>query len=455
MGEKLVFVCQECGYRSPGWLGRCPGCNRWNSFVEEIDTIQRGYQRRPEPTHPPKPLLEVEANEDLRLKTNLQEFDRILGGGIVAGSVILIGGEPGIGKSTLLLQVAELVSSQKDVSVLYVSGEESLSQTKLRANRLGTSSRNLFIVSETNLELILDYIKNLAPQLVVIDSIQTVYKPDLPSAPGTISQVRESAGELTYLAKSSGIPVMLIGHVTKEGSIAGPRILEHTVDTVLYFEGERYHDYRVLRCVKNRFGATFEIGVFEMTASGLIEVANPSQIFLAERSIGGTGAMVVPVLEGTRPILVEIQALVTPTNFGLPQRRAMGVDYNRVSLLLAVLEKRVGLEMGKYDVFVNLAGGIRVQEPATDLGICIACCSSYKDLPANPGDVALGEVSLGGEVRAVTHAKERILEAEKLGFLRCIIGEQNLKGLGDKKRKIEIVACATIDEALKAALRRR
>ncbi len=419
--------------------------------MEEVAPTQRRYQTGPSLAQPPTALLEVEACEDIRLKTGIGEFDRILGGGIVPGSVILVGGEPGIGKSTLLLQASNRLSSQQDTIVLYVSGEESLRQTKLRADRLGSTSRKLLIVSETNLGQIMAHIKDLSPQLVVIDSIQIVYKPDLESAPGSVSQVRESAGELTYLAKTSGIPIVLVGHVTKEGSIAGPRVLEHMVDTVLYFEGEKYQNYRVLKATKNRFGATNEIGVFEMTARGLLEVANPSQIFLAERSVGSPGSMVVPVLEGTRPILVEVQALVSPANFGVPQRRAMGIDYNRVSLLLAVLEKRVGAAMGKYDVFVNIAGGIKVEEPATDLGLCIACASSFKEIPARPGDVAVGEVGLGGEVRAVAHAKARIAEAKRLGFSRCIIGKSNLKNLA-ADAEIEIVACATVDEALDAAL---
>ncbi len=419
--------------------------------MEEVEPSRRRYQAGPSLAQPPTALPEVEACEDIRIKTGIQEFDRILGGGIVPGSVILVGGQPGIGKSTLLLQASNRLSSQRDTTVLYVSGEESLIQTKLRADRLGPTSRKLFILSETNLEQIMAHVKDLSPQLVVIDSIQIVYKPDLESAPGSVSQVRESAGELTYLAKTTGIPIVLVGHVTKEGSIAGPRMLEHMVDTVLYFEADMYQNYRVLRAVKNRFGATNEIGVFEMTDRGLLEVANPSQIFLAERSKGVPGSMVVPILEGTRPILIEVQALVSPANFGVSQRRAMGIDYNRVSLLLAVLEKRAGMAMGKYDVFVNVAGGIRVEEPAIDLGLCIACCSSFKEVPARSVDVALGEVGLGGEVRAVTHVKARIAEAKRLGFSRCIIAKSNLKDL-EIEAEIEIVACATVDEALKAVL---
>ena len=449
--KKTFYTCQQCGWQSAKWLGKCPECNSWNTLVEEIAPEQpktkRAYLSGGEA---PRLLAEIEAGEEIRLKTDIGELDRILGGGLVPGSVILIGGDPGIGKSTLLLQASNRLS-KKGNPVLYVSGEESTKQTKLRANRVGDDSKNLYIACQTNLDVIIGHIKKLSPKVVIIDSVQVVYKPDLSSSPGSVSQVRECAGELTFLAKSSGICIFLVGHVTKEGSIAGPRVLEHIVDTVLYFEGERYHSYRILRAVKNRFGSTNEIGLFEMSDTGLREVLNPSEIFLSERSLKTSGSIVVPSLEGSRPLLVEIQALVTPTNFGLPRRRTTGLDYNRVELLLAVLEKRAGLFLANQDVFVNVAGGVKIIEPAVDLGIAIATASSLKDVPAPSQDVVLGEVGLGGEIRAVNQAQKRISEAQKLGFKRCLISKHNLKGLGAVKG-IEVVGVTNVAQAIEAVL---
>jgi len=451
MAKKSIYTCQQCGWQSAKWLGKCPECNSWNTLIEEIIPEQpktkRAYLSGGEA---PRLLAEIEASEEIRLKTDIAELDRILGGGLVPGSVILIGGDPGIGKSTLLLQASNRLS-KKGNPVLYVSGEESTKQTKLRANRVGDDSKNLYIACQTNLDVIIGHIKKLSPRVVIIDSVQVVYKPDLSSSPGSVSQVRECAGELTFLAKSSGICIFLVGHVTKEGSIAGPRVLEHIVDTVLYFEGERYHSYRILRAVKNRFGSTNEIGLFEMSDTGLREVLNPSEIFLSERSLKTSGSIVVPSLEGSRPLLVEIQALVTPTNFGLPRRRTTGLDYNRVELLLAVLEKRAGLFLANQDVFVNVAGGVKIIEPAVDLGIVIAVASSLKDVPAPSQDVVLGEVGLGGEVRAINQAQKRISEAQKLGFKRCLISKHNLKGLGAVKG-IEVVGVTNVAQAIEAVL---
>ncbi len=449
--KRTFYTCQQCGWQSAKWLGKCPECNSWNTLVEEIAPGQPKTKRAHlSGGEAPRLLAEIEAGEEIRLKTDIGELDRILGGGLVPGSVILIGGDPGIGKSTLLLQASNRLS-KKGNPVLYVSGEESTKQTKLRANRVGGDSKNLYIACQTNLDVIIEHIKKLSPKVVIIDSVQVVYKPDLSSSPGSVSQVRDCAGELTFLAKSSGICVFLVGHVTKEGAIAGPRVLEHIVDTVLYFEGERYHSYRILRAVKNRFGSTNEIGLFEMSDTGLREVANPSEIFLSERSLKTSGSIVVPSLEGSRPLLVEIQALVTPTNFGLPRRRTTGLDYNRVELLLAVLEKRAGLFFANQDVFVNVAGGVKIIEPAVDLGIAIAVASSLKDVPAPSRDVVLGEVGLGGEVRAVNQAQKRISEAQKLGFKRCLISKHNLKSLGAVKG-IEVVGVTNVAQAIEAVL---
>lgn len=406
---------------APAWLGRCPECGEWNTIVEErIQPASRGTTGATGPQARPVALTEIQVEQEQRIRTHSSEFNRVLGGGIVPGAVTLIGGDPGIGKSTLMLQEAAALA-QPGFPVLYVSGEESARQTKMRADRLGLSSEHLFILAETNVDIISAEIERLSPAMVVVDSIQTACRPELQSPPGSVSQVRETALQLTSLAKSRNLPVFLIGHVTKDGFIAGPKLLEHMVDTLLHFEGDRDHLYRILRAVKNRFGSTREIGVFEMTEAGLREVTNPSEIFLAQRRENVSGSAVVCTVEGTRPFLVEVQALVTPTNYGMPQRTATGFDPRRLSLLLAVLEKRVGLRLSTTDVFVNVAGGVRLAEPAADLGLCIAVASSLRNAVVDPKAVLVGEVGLAGEVRSVPQIEKRLAEAEKLGFRRAII----------------------------------
>ncbi|MCQ9207936.1 MAG: DNA repair protein RadA [Omnitrophica bacterium] len=450
---KTVFVCSACGYQSAKWLGRCPDCNNWNTLVEEAQVREsRPSRYQFSPASPPQSLLDVPTSEEMRQPTQIKELDRILGGGIVSGSVILVGGEPGIGKSTILLQVSNKLAASSQ-RVLYVSAEESIRQTKLRATRLGEIPKNLYIVSETNVELIAEYIKKYSPAIVVIDSIQVMSSPNLTSAPGSVSQVRECAAYLTAVAKSSNIPIFLIGHITKEGFLAGPRVLEHMVDTVLYFEGQRHTSFRILRAVKNRFGSTNEIGVFQMTAEGLVEVNNPSQLLLSERSKKACGSVVVPCIEGTRPLLVEVQALVSRSNLAMPRRWCSGVDYNRIALLIAVLEKRVGLNLGSQDIFINVVGGVKIQEPAIDLAVALACASSFKDVPVDEESVVLGEVGLSAEVRAVTQPESRILEAQRLGFKHCIIAKNNLKDL-KTKFEIELIGVETVKDALEAALKR-
>jgi DNA repair protein RadA/Sms len=401
---KTHFVCQSCGYQAPKWLGRCPGCQEWNTFAEERVVEEKiperdllGFETEAIPT----PITEIIREERERLQVGIGEFDRVLGGGIVFGSVVLVGGDPGIGKSTLLLQMMNRLASNGR-KVFYISGEESLQQTKMRAERLGISSGQLFVISETSLEKILQDIQALRPSAVVVDSIQTIYSSELPSTPGSIGQVREASSRLLYLAKHLSIPIFLVGHVTKEGFIAGPKVLEHMVDTVLYIEGEANHAFRILRAVKNRFGSTNEIGVFEMKDSGLVEVPNPSEFFLSGRTQPTSGSVVMASIEGSRPILVEIQALVVSTHFGVPRRTAEGVDANRVSLLVAVMEKRLGMHLINHDIFLNIAGGIRVEEPGADLGVIASIASSFKDKLIDPGMVVFGEVGLGGEVRGVS-----------------------------------------------------
>jgi DNA repair protein RadA/Sms len=393
---KTHFVCQSCGYQAPKGLGRCPGCQDWNTFVEERVVEEKiaerdllGFERDAAPI----PITEIVTEEKGRLPIGIGEFDRVLGGGIVYGSIILVGGDPGIGKSTLLLQAMGSLASQGK-KVLYISGEESLQQTKMRAARLGISSDHLFVVSETSLEKILQDIQALKPVVAVVDSIQTIYSSDLPSSPGSISQVREASSRLLYLAKHLSVPVFLVGHVTKEGSIAGPKVLEHMVDTVIYFEGEAHHAFRILRAVKNRFGSTHEIGVFEMKDTGLVEVSSPSEYFLSERTPSATGSVVVPSIEGSRPILIEIQALVIPTNFGYPRRTTQGIDANRVSLLVAVMDRRLGIHLFGHDIFLNIAGGMKVEEPGADLGVVASMASSFKDKVIDPGMVVFGEVGI-------------------------------------------------------------
>lgn len=427
---KVRYFCQECGFESLKWIGRCPSCGAWNSFAEELAQKGPAGNKHTYLSGKPVPITEITTTEEMRYCTGIKEFDRVLGGGIVKGSLTLIGGDPGIGKSTLGLQAANAIS--KSGKVLYVSGEESIHQTKLRANRLGAGSPNLYIVSETCLEGILNHVENLKPDLLVVDSIQTVFTEEVQSAPGGVSQVRECTGHLMRLAKANGIPVFIVGHVTKEGYLAGPRVLEHIVDTVLYFEGDRHHSFRILRAVKNRFGSTNEIGIFEMSECGLVEVDNPSEIFLAERASGATGSVVIPSMEGTRPVLVEVQALVSPSNFAAPRRMSKGVDHNRVTLLAAVLEKRGGLHLANQDIYVNVVGGVRIDEPAIDLGVALALASSFKEIPVSSKLLVVGEVGLTGEVRPVGQLEKRLKEGAKLGFRNIIVpGGNRAKGLED------------------------
>ncbi|MEE1032773.1 MAG: DNA repair protein RadA [Ruminococcus sp.] len=427
--KKTVFFCQECGYESPKWLGQCPGCKQWNSFVEEnvstasakTNAVTSGKKAEP------VSLAQITIDEEERLSTGMKELDRVLGGGIVNGSLTLVGGDPGIGKSTLLLQVCRNLAQK--VQVLYVSGEESLKQIKLRAQRIGAFSEQLLLLCETNLNSIKEVIEKRKPDVVIIDSIQTMYNEEVSSAPGSVSQVREATGVLMQIAKVLGVSVFIVGHVTKDGSVAGPRVLEHMVDTVLYFEGDRHASYRILRGVKNRFGSTNEIGVFEMREEGLVEVENPSEFMLEGKPEGASGSVVACSMEGTRPILIEIQALVCQSNFGLPRRTAAGTDFNRVNLLMAVLEKRLGMNLSSSDAYVNIAGGIRMNEPAIDLGILLAIVSSYKDIVIDDKVLVFGEVGLSGEVRAVSMAEQRVLEAKKLGFTTIILPSVCMKSV--------------------------
>jgi DNA repair protein RadA/Sms len=451
---KTVFICQECGQESPRWLGKCPGCGGWNTMVEEMvapaPALRPGISPGLSTGEKPVPIASVEAEDSPRFPTGSGELDRVLGGGIVPGSFVLVGGDPGIGKSTILLQLAAQVAESHG-TVLYVSGEESARQIRLRADRLTTLSPRLFVLSETNMDLIEQQAMQMQPALLVVDSIQTVFKPDLPSAPGSVTQVRECAAQLLRLAKGKGTAVFIVGHVTKEGSLAGPRVLEHIVDTVLYFEGERHASFRVLRAVKNRFGSTNEIGLFEMRDAGLVEVPNASELFLSERPLDVAGSVVVPSMEGTRPLLVEVQALVSASTFVSPRRTADGIDQNRVQLLIAVLEKRVGLLLGNHDAYVKVAGGVRIAEPAVDLGLAVALASSFRDQPPDPRTVVIGEVGLAGEVRAVSRVDQRIREAEKMGFRRAVLPNANLKGLSIKS-SLELVGVETVMEGLEAAL---
>ena len=438
---RVMYVCQSCGYQTPKWLGKCPECGQWSSLVEEI--AETGPRRASSfSMGDPQTIASISLDPQLRVKTGIAEFDRTLGGGLVPGSLVLIGGDPGIGKSTLVLQVAGILS-RTGIKVLYLSGEESPQQIKLRAERLSLQSQDLYIVTGTCIEQLFERIETLKPNLLVIDSIQTVYTEALPSAPGSVGQVREVSTRLLNWSKKTGIPTLLIGHVTKDGAIAGPKVLEHLVDTVLYFEGDNSHAFRILRAVKNRFGSTNEIGVFEMKDSGLAAVGNPSRIFLEERPESGSGSVVIPCLEGTRPLLLEIQALVGPSPLGMPRRTAVGVDHNRISLLVAVLAKRMGLEMGDQDIFVNVAGGLRVDEPAADLGIVCAMISSFLDRPVDRNLVVFGEIGLAGEVRGVSQPELRIKEAGKLGFRRCLLSRSNLEGCC-RTEEMELVALDSV-----------
>lgn len=451
---KTLYICQECGHESVRWLGKCPGCGNWNTLVEEM--VPQAPARRaglsPGLSSGEKPVVisAVEAEDSPRWPTGSGELDRVLGGGIVPGSFVLVGGDPGIGKSTILLQLAAH-AAQAYGTVLYVSGEESARQVRMRADRLGALGERLMVLSETNLDVIEQYTLQLHPILLIIDSIQTMFKPEIPSAPGSVTQVREGAAQLLRLAKTQGIAVFIVGHVTKEGSLAGPRVLEHIVDTVLYFEGERHASFRVLRAVKNRFGSTNEIGLWEMRESGLAEVPNASELFLSERPLDVAGSVVVPSMEGTRPLLVEVQALVSASTFVTPRRTADGIDLNRVQLLIAVLEKRVGLLLGSHDAYVKVAGGVKLAEPAVDLGLAVALASSFRDQPPDPRTVVVGEVGLAGEVRAVSRVEQRIREAEKMGFNRVVLPHANLKNLG-LKTAVELVGVETVMEGLEAAL---
>lgn len=448
--QRVRYVCQSCGATSPRWLGKCPGCGAWESYVEEAEAAPVPAKARGARSTATSAALvrldEVEVGEEPRIVTGINEFDRVLGGGIMPGSIILVGGDPGVGKSTLMAQMCVGLGER---SILYVTGEESLRQIKLRADRLNVSAEGLRLMAETNLDLIVRSIREMSPDVAIVDSIQTTYQPEIESAPGSVTQVRECTAVLMQLAKSSGVAIFVVGHVTKEGAIAGPKVLEHMVDTVLQFEGERTHLYRILRTAKNRYGSTNEIGVFEMGEQGLVEVANPSSVFLSERSYGASGSVVTATMEGTRPILVEAQALVTPTSYGVPQRSATGFDYKRLQMLLAVLEKRLGLGLGQYDVFVNIAGGVRVDDPAVDMAVASAIVSSFRDIPADSQTVVVGEIGLGGEIRTVAQVDQRIAEAAKLGFKSFVLPGSNTRK-ATRREGIELKGVSTVAAGIDA-----
>ena len=438
------------GYESSKWLGKCPGCNEWNSFYEEKvskNNDKLGVAGSEKKSCKPLKLNEVIGKSDVRVSTGFEELDRVLGGGLVNGSLVLLGGEPGIGKSTLILQICDKVKG--DGKVLYVSGEESAEQIKIRADRLGINNQDLMFLGETDMDVIQTAILEMNPKLVIIDSIQTMYSDEITSAPGTVSQVREITARIMKLCKTNGITTIIIGHVTKEGNIAGPRVLEHMVDTVLYLEGERYFSYRILRGVKNRFGSTNEVGMFEMANEGMVEISNPSAVLISERDDDPAGSVVVASMEGTRPLLIELQALTTPSVFGMPRRNANGIDYNRLTLLMAVLEKKAGFNLGNQDAYINVVSGMRINEPAVDLGVIIAVASSFKNLSVSKEVVVIGEVGLTGEVRTVNLIDKRLKEAEKLGFKTCVIPESNKKQLKEKY-KMDIIGVKNINEALKS-----
>ncbi|HEP1798873.1 DNA repair protein RadA [Streptococcus suis] len=445
--KKTTFVCQSCEYHSPKYLGRCPNCGSWSSFVEEVEVAEVKNERvslTGEKTRPMK-LNEVSSIQVARTKTDMEEFNRVLGGGVVPGSLVLIGGDPGIGKSTLLLQVSTQLSTIG--TVLYVSGEESAQQIKLRAERLGDIDSEFYLYAETNMQSIRTEIEKIKPDFLIIDSIQTIMSPDISSVQGSVSQVREVTNELMQIAKTNNIATFIVGHMTKEGTLAGPRTLEHMVDTVLYFEGERQHTFRILRAVKNRFGSTNEIGIFEMQSQGLVEVLNPSEVFLEERLDGATGSAIVVTMEGTRPILAEVQALVTPTMFGNAKRTTTGLDFNRASLIMAVLEKRAGLLLQNQDAYLKSAGGVKLDEPAIDLAVAVALASSYKDKPTNPQECFIGEIGLTGEIRRVNRIEQRINEAAKLGFTKVYAPKNSLTGIKIPK-EITVIGVTTIGEVL-------
>lgn len=449
---KSIFFCQNCGYESGKWMGQCPGCKEWNTFVEEVVDSKKAAAglRKAHTETKPLSLSQIDMTQETRMSTKIEELDRVLGGGIVPGSLTLVGGDPGIGKSTLLLQVCRQLALDGR-SVIYISGEESLRQIKLRAVRIGEFNEKLRLLCETNLGLIHEVIKQEKPDVVVIDSIQTMFNEEVSSAPGSVSQVRESTSVLMQIAKGMGVSIFIVGHVTKDGNVAGPRVLEHMVDTVLYFEGDRHASYRILRGVKNRFGSTNEIGVFEMRQEGLREVRNPSEFMLEGKPEGASGSIVACSMEGTRPILIEIQALVCPSNFGIPRRTAAGTDFNRVNLLMAVLEKRARFNLAASDAYVNIAGGIRMNEPAIDLGILLAVVSSYRDIVINDKTVAFGEVGLSGEVRAVSMAEQRVAEVKKLGFETVILPAVSIRSV-EKIRGIKMIPVNNINDAIRAIM---
>jgi DNA repair protein RadA/Sms len=450
--KKAVFVCQQCGREALKWLGRCPDCQQWNTFVETV--VTPAASARPlSPLEPPRELSRVTLQDADRSPLPIAEFNRVLGGGIVSGSLALISGDPGIGKSTLLLQAAAAMAGDKS-TVIYITGEETLHQIKLRAERLGLDGEGLYLLAETDLEIILHQIEQLSPRLVVIDSIQTISSPELEAAPGSITQVRECTLKLMRQAKLSDVPVFIAGHVTKDGSIAGPRVLEHIVDVVLYLEGEPFSAYRLLRCIKNRFGSTNEVGIFEMKEKGLIEVSNPSLAFLSQRGSDAIGSAVVPTLEGSRPLLVEIQALTTPTSFGLPRRTVNGVDFNRLLLVTAVLTRRAGLKLGNQDIIVNVTGGLKIGEPAADLGIALSIASSLRDTGIDPGLVAVGELGLSGEIRAASQLDRRVAEAARLGFKRCLVPKTG-GAVSPTPKNIELIPVGTLREAIGLGLVKR
>lgn len=452
-GKTIVYFCQSCGHESTKWMGQCPGCKEWNTFVEEVIDRKIAGGKSQDRTTAPKAvaLNQVVMEKEERIITGLSEFDRVLGGGIVPGSLVLVGGDPGIGKSTLLLQICQILSNKKH-KTLYISGEESLQQIKLRADRIGAFNDELHLLCETNLADIKTVIAQEKPQVIVIDSIQTMYSEDISSAPGSVSQVREATSAFMQIAKGMGITIFIVGHVTKEGVVAGPRVLEHMVDTVLYFEGDRHASYRILRGVKNRFGSTNEIGVFEMSNIGLRQVENPSEYMLNGKPEGASGSVVACLIEGTRPMLLEVQALVCRSNFGMPRRTAVGADINRVNLLMAVLEKRNGVPLSGCDAYINIAGGMRMTEPAVDLSMVLALISSYKDIAIPEKTICFGEVGLSGEVRAVSMAQQRVAEAKKLGFETCILPKVNADVLG-KVEGIRLVGVADVGDAIKVISR--
>ena len=451
---KTKYVCQSCGYETAKWLGKCPECTKWNTFVEEID--QKSTKKEvfiiDKSSSKPVSINSIESKEEERFTTDINELDRVLGGGIVKGSLVLVGGDPGIGKSTLLIQVSSNVANLGK-TVLYITGEESESQIKMRAKRLGINSENLYIFAENNLSIIESYLESVNPELIILDSIQTVFSPEISSAPGTVSQIKEGTSKFMKISKKMGISTFIVGHVTKEGSLAGPKLLEHMVDTVLYFEGERYNTYRLVRAVKNRFGSTNELGVFEMRDLGLVELDNPSKILISEKPKDVAGSVIISTVEGTRPMLLELQALVSPTSFGIPKRTSTGVDYNRVGMLLAVLEKRVGLQIQNQDVYINIVGGIKINEPSIDLGIAISVASSFRNIPIDEDIAVTGEVGLTGEVRAVSFIEKRIAEWKKLGFKKIVVPRSNYDVVKETKG-IEIWPVDNLRQAINIVLGR-